>query len=100
MEQQQRETRRRVRKKTYEPDMLKVVLLNDDVTTFDFVIRLLMEIFYYTQERAASLAVTVDREGRGEVGVYPADIAMSKAEVATQMARSNNFPLRIITENA
>ena len=100
MEQHQEEKRRKVRKQSFVTDMLKVVLLNDDVTTFDFVVRLLVEVFYFNDEDAWNLAKTVDKEGRGEVGVYPADIARSKVEVATQMARSNNFPLRIITENA
>ncbi len=101
MEQQrQSDKKRQPRKRTIVSEKLKVVLLNDDVTTYDFVIRMLMEVFFFDKDEAYQVAVETDTRGRAEVGVYPPDIAKSKVAAATSMARAENFPLQIITENA
>ena len=80
--------------------MKKVIVWNDDVTTFDFVVRMLEEIFFKSKSEAEALTVQIDREGKGVAGVYPSDIATSKADAGNNMARSENFPLRLTTENA
>ncbi len=99
MEQIQRSGGRSMRRKTKEPDKRRVVLHNDDITTFEFVIRMLMEIFFYEEDEAWRLADRIDREGRGVAGVYTKDVAESKAEAGIAMARAENFPLRITTED-
>lgn len=100
MEQLQTNSRRDLKRKTREPDKMKVIILNDDITTFDFVVRMLVEIFFYEQMDAVRLTYQVDGEGSAVVGVYPKDIAESKAQAGIAMARAENFPLRIKTEYA
>lgn len=100
MEQIQNTPTRVVRRKTHESDKLKVVLHNDDVTTFEFVTRMLMQIFFYEEAEARRLTNRVDRDGSAIAGVYPRDIAVSKAQAGMDMARAENFPLLITTENA
>ncbi|MBQ3634744.1 MAG: ATP-dependent Clp protease adaptor ClpS [Bacteroidales bacterium] len=92
--------RRGIKRRSFTSDRLKVILINDDVTTFDFVIRMLIEIFFCDESTAMALAVETDTNGQAEVGTYPADIAKSKVSAAIAMARSENFPLQIITQNA
>ncbi|MGN0030182.1 MAG: ATP-dependent Clp protease adaptor ClpS [Marinilabiliaceae bacterium] len=100
MEQIQTASKRNIRRRTLDSDKKKVVILNDDVTTFEFVTRMLVEIFFYEEADAEALTEKVDREGSAVVGVYPKDIAESKAQAGMDMARAENFPLKLITENA
>jgi len=76
------------------PKLYKVVLLNDDYTTFDFVIEVLKTIFRKTEEEAINLTLKVDREGSAVVGVYPYEIAQIKVEKTHTLARSAGYPLR------
>lgn len=99
MEQVQQVSKRNLRRRTLEADKKKVIILNDDVTTFDFVTRMLIEIFFLEEHEAAAMTAKVDREGSAVVGVYPKDIAESKAQAGMDMARAENFPLKLITEN-
>ncbi len=100
MEQVQTSNTRILRRRTQEPDKKKVIILNDDVTTFDFVTRMLMDVFFYEYDEAARLTAKVDSEGSAVVGIYPKDIAESKAQAGMDMARNENFPLRLTTEYA
>lgn len=99
MEQVQTTYKRGLRRRTVGSDKKKVVILNDDVTTFEFVTRMLVEIFFLEEPEAAALTLRVDRDGSAVVGVYPKDIAESKAQAAMDMARAESFPLKLITEN-
>ena len=76
------------------PKLYKVVLLNDDYTTFDFVIEILKTVFHKSEEDAINLTLKVDREGSAVVGVYPYEIAQMKVEKTHSLARSAGFPLR------
>ncbi len=76
------------------PKLYKVVLLNDDYTTFDFVIEILKTVFYKSEEEAINITLKVDREGSAAVGVYPYEIAQMKVEKTHTLARSAGFPLR------
>ncbi len=76
------------------PRLYKVVLLNDDYTTFDFVIEILKTVFHKSEEEAINLTLKVDREGSASVGVYPYEIAQMKVERTHTLARSAGFPLR------
>ena len=93
MEQPQQNNRRSRRKNPREPQQKEVFLVNDDVTTFDFVIRMLEAVFFKTEEEAARIAVETDSNGEALVGAYLADIAESKAFKAETMARTEGFPL-------
>ena len=76
------------------PKLYRVILLNDDYTTFDFVIEILKSVFHKTEEEAINLTLKVDREGSAVVGVYPYEIAQMKVEKTHTLARSAGFPLR------
>ncbi len=82
------------------PDNYNVILYNDDYTTKDFVVTLLMGIFCKPETEAVSLMETVHRRGSAVVGVYSFDIAQTLASAATQNARRNGFPLRCELEVA
>jgi ATP-dependent Clp protease adaptor protein ClpS len=80
------------------PKLYKVMLLNDDYTTFDFVIEILKVVFHKSEEEAINLTLKVDREGSAAVGVYPYEIAQVKIEKTHALAREAGFPLRAIME--
>lgn len=81
-----------------EPKKHNVIILNDDFTTFEFVITVMMTVFYKTYEEACSIAETTHVRKRAKVGSYTLDIARSKVARATEMARAENFPLRFEIE--
>lgn len=83
-----------------EPKRFKVILLNDDYTTMDFVIEVLMQIFNKPFDEAVNIMLHVHRQGRGVCGVYPYDIAETKVEQVKTKARLSGFPLRAILEEA
>jgi len=76
------------------PKLYKVILLNDDYTTFDFVIEILKTVFHKSEEEAINLTLKVDREGKASVGVYPYEIAQMKVDKTHSLARANGYPLR------
>lgn len=81
-----------------EPRRYKVVFHNDDFTTMDFVVEVLMRVFFFSEERANSLMLQIHHSDMAVVGVYTYDIAVSKARKATDMAREEGFPLRVTVE--
>jgi len=81
-----------------EPRQYKVVFHNDDFTTMEFVTEVLRVVFEKAADEAVALMMRVHREGRAVVGVYSYDVAMTKASMATAMARSEGFPLSITCE--
>ena len=82
------------------PDNYNVVLYNDDFTTKEFVVSLLIGIFNKSETEAVSLMETVHRRGSAVIGVYSYDIAQTLAAATIQNARSNGFPLRCELEVA
>lgn len=81
-----------------EPRQYKVLFHNDDFTTMDFVTEVLQTVFGKSVEEAVSLMMRVHREGHAVVGIYSYDVAMTKASLATAMARQEGFPLHITCE--
>ena len=77
-----------------EPRKYNVLILNDDFTTFEFVIMVMMTVFCKTQAEAVSIAETTHVHQKATVGSYTLDIAKSKVAKATAMARAEGFPLR------
>lgn len=98
MEQSSSQSNIKERCKIKKPRMYKVIFHNDNFTTFDMVVLLLVSIFSKTNEEAERLTIKVHREGRATVGVYTLDVAATKTEKAIKMAREQNFPLRITYE--
>ena len=88
----------KIKVKVSEPKRWKVIFLNDDQTPMDFVVSLLTEIFKHTEASARDLTVTVHETGAAIVGIYSFEIAEAKAVEATQLARTNGFPLQIKLE--
>lgn len=87
-----------VRFRVKQPSLYNVILHNDDVTTMDFVVHILMTIFRKNQYDAESLMLKVDREGAAVAGTYYKDIAESKKDKAIREARANGFPLMLTVE--
>ncbi|MCX8013269.1 MAG: ATP-dependent Clp protease adaptor ClpS [Rectinema sp.] len=83
-----------------EPEEYRVFLINDDFTTVEFVISILMTIFHKSLPEATRLTMEVHRKGRGLAGVFPYDIAVTKIQQVHAMARQRGFPLRCIMEKA
>lgn len=81
-----------------EPRRFKVVIHNDDFTTMEFVVKVLMTVFFKTEEEATALMLVVHHSEKAVVGVYSFDIAASKSEKAIEMAREEGFPLRLTVE--
>jgi len=78
----------------YQPRKYNVVLYNDDYTSIDFVIHVLHRIFHHSIEESETITQQIHNAGKGVGGVYPYDIAESKAKKTVEMARINGFPLR------
>lgn len=80
--------------KVYIPKMYKVILHNDDKTTFDFVISVLTNIFHKTMEEAVELTKVIHVAGQGIAGApYTREIAEEKTMETVRYARANGFPL-------
>ena len=75
------------------PPLYAVVLLNDDYTPMDFVIEILQQYFAMNLDQATQVMLTVHYEGKGTAGVYPRDIAETKANLVNNYARSQGHPL-------
>ena len=84
----------RAKTKSFVPRPYKVILLNDDVTTMDFVVYILMEIFAKNFNDAVDLMMKVHRQGRAVCGEYPKEIAECKQQAVLQAAKAAGFPLR------
>lgn len=82
--------------KTKKPDLYKVILLNDDYTTMDFVVKILESIFNKSPVEAVQIMLHVHKNGSGIAGVYTKDIAETKINIVHDLARKNQFPLRCI----
>ncbi|MBN2811885.1 MAG: ATP-dependent Clp protease adaptor ClpS [Spirochaetales bacterium] len=81
-----------------EPKQYRVVLLNDDFTTKDFVVAILVGVFHKTHEEALFIMEDVHRKGRGVVGSYIYDIAATRCVQVHEAARQNGYPLRCVME--
>lgn len=81
-----------------EPSFYKVILLNDDYTTFDFVVSVLTGIFGKSVPEAIAITNDVHRNGNGVCGLYPRDMAETKVEMVAQNSKRAGFPLKCIME--
>ena len=76
----------------------KVLFLNDDFTTMDFVVAVLMHIFHKSPPEAEALMLKIHTEERAVVGIYHKEIAETKVRQTLEAAERNNFPLKVILE--
>ena len=98
MAKEQSQVKERQKTNIREPRRYKVIIHNDDFTTMDFVVKVLMEVFFLSEENAQALMLQVHHSNKAVAGVYTYDIAVSKAQKAVNMARENGFPLRLTVE--
>lgn len=87
--------RKKAKLKITEPKKWKVVMLNDDFTTMEFVVYALTTIFKHDEESAHKLMIQIHTEGSAIVGVYSFEIAESKCVETTTLARSQGYPLQL-----
>jgi len=92
-QEMQKQRRTNLKERTKEPRRYKVIVLNDDFTTFEFVIMVMQTVFLKTLQQAEEIAQTTHIHKKATVGIYTLDIAKSKVAKATAMARAENFPL-------
>ncbi len=93
-------TKEKVRTRLKEPKHYRVMMHNDDFTTMEFVVEILIDIFHKNQSEAERLMMRVHQSGMAAVGVYPFDIAMTKIYEATERAKQEDFPFRLTAEEA
>lgn len=95
MAKQQTAVRDRTNTNLREPRRYKVIIYNDDFTTMDFVVDVLVSVFFKAKDEATAIMLCVHANGSAVVGIYSYDVAISKVRKATMMARKENFPLRL-----
>ena len=76
-----------------EPQLFRVILHNDDYTSMDFVVEILIGIFHKTPAQAEQIMFQIHEKGKAIVGVYSFEIAQTKAQQVKQKAKLNQFPL-------
>lgn len=81
-----------------EPPLYKVFIHNDDYTTKDFVVQILMVIFNKSTEEATQIMWHAHHHGTALCGIYPLEVAETKVTMVTEAARENGFPLRLTIE--
>jgi ATP-dependent Clp protease adaptor protein ClpS len=81
-----------------EPNKYKVLLLNDNYSTMDFVIDVLINIFKKTNDEATQITLNIHQKGKDVCGVYSHEIAITKVAQVRANARKAQFPLKAILE--
>jgi len=84
--------------KVKHPKKYKVFILNDDYTSMDFVVDVLMSIFHKSYEQAENIMLEVHKKDRGLCGVYTHEIAETKVMQVIKKAKDSGFPLRATME--
>ena len=84
--------------KIKKPKHYKVVMHNDDFTTMEFVVSILVGVFNKKIEEANKIMIDVHKKGKGIAGIYSYDIAVSKLNTAMKISESEGFPLKLSIE--
>ncbi len=92
------ETLSQSRTRIKRPKRYRVLLLNDDYTTMDFVVTILESVFLKSPTEAARIMLEVHHKGSGLCGIYPKEIAEAKIVAVESRAREAEFPLRCVME--
>ncbi len=87
-----------IRDETVEPPMFKVLLHNDDYTTMEFVVEILISVFKKPPEEAVRIMLNVHRNGIGVCGIYTYEVSETKVKTVHAIARENGFPLKCTME--
>ena len=86
------------RPKVKQPRMYKVVMMNDDYTTMDFVIHVLQKYFHKTYDEANKIMLNVHHKGKDICGLYPYDVAATKVMQVNDYAKKSEMPLKCVME--
>lgn len=81
-----------------QPNLWKVILLNDEITTMEFVIEVLTRFFEYTEDSAMELTLKIHEDGSAVAAVYPYELAEQKGIEVTLSARQSGYPLEVRIE--
>ena len=81
-----------------EPRKYRVLLHNDHYTTMDFVVEVLVGIFYLSETEAISVMLEIHKKGVGQAGIFGRDVAETKVKQVVALARQNEFPLQASME--
>lgn len=84
--------------KTKPPQMYQVVMLNDDFTPMEFVVRVLQEFFSKDREAATQIMLKIHLDGKGVCGVYSKDVAATKVDQVQDAAHQAGHPLQCLAE--
>ena len=93
-------TKQKNQAKIKKPKQYKVVMYNDDYTTMEFVIAVLVNVFNKKLIEAEKIMLDVHEKGKGVAGIYSHDIAITKVYTAMSMAKENGFPFKLAVEEA
>ena len=85
-------------KKTKRPSLFRVLLHNDDYTTQEFVVWVLMTVFHHDEAKATEIMLHVHLNGLGVAGIYPRELAEARVSKVDQLARAHEYPLRTSME--
>ena len=86
------------RQKTEKPRLFKVLMLNDNYTTMEFVVFALESVFQKSQEESIKIMLNVHEQGRGTAGIYTRAIAETKIDSVHRLAEKEGFPLKCAME--
>lgn len=81
-----------------EPPLYKIIYLNDEITTMDFVVSSLIEYFNYTENTALTITEDIHHKGSAVVAILPYEIAEQRGIEVTLEARSHGYPLQVKVE--
>ncbi|CCH47569.1 ATP-dependent Clp protease adapter ClpS [Pseudodesulfovibrio piezophilus] len=81
-----------------EPRKYKVLLHNDDYTTMDFVVEVLVRVFKKNEDQATAIMLSVHNQGYGICGIYTAEVAETKVDLVHRLAKSAGYPLKCSME--
>jgi ATP-dependent Clp protease adaptor protein ClpS len=86
--------------KIKKPKNYKVVMYNDDYTTMEFVINILVSVFNKKLMEAEKIMLDVHEKGKGVAGIFSYDIAITKVSTAMAIAKEKGFPFKLTVEEA
>ena len=86
------------KEKLKRPPFYRVVLLNDDYTPMDFVVKVLESIYHQPNEQAVATMMQIHQKGAGLCGIFTRDVAETKVDQTLYLARQNDHPLQCVME--
>ena len=98
MSQADTQTQTQTNVKLVEPPMFKVIYINDNQTSMDFVVTSLIDFFDYSSETAERITLDIHENGQAVVAVMPYELAEQKGTEVTTSARSKGYPLQVKVE--